>query len=85
MDFLCNQVKNFGSFHLTTACTLFSKVICLCLPIDHKHCIGWYCTGFIYGYVVRRLVIIIIIIITSSDDIQPSTLLSNQSPSGLIL
>ena len=29
--------------------------------------------------------IIIIIIITSSDDIQPSTLLSNQSPSGLIL
>ena len=26
-----------------------------------------------------------IIIITSSDDIQPSTLLSNQSPSGLIL
>ena len=27
----------------------------------------------------------IIIIITSSDDIQPSTLLSNQSPSGLIL
>ena len=31
------------------------------------------------------LIIIIIIIITSSDDIQPSTLLSNQSPSGLIL
>ena len=30
-------------------------------------------------------IIIIIIIITSSDDIQPSTLLSNQSPSGLIL
>ena len=31
------------------------------------------------------IIIIIIIIITSSDDIQPSTLLSNQSPSGLIL
>ena len=46
---VCNQVMNSGSFHLT-ACTLFSKVICL------KHCIGWYCTGFIYGYVVRRLV-----------------------------
>ena len=30
-------------------------------------------------------IIIIIIIITSSDDIQPSTLLPNQSPSGLIL
>ena len=27
---------------------------------------------------------LIVIIITSSDDIQPSTLLSNQSPSGLI-
>ena len=33
----------------------------------------------------RIIIIIIIIIITSSDDIQPSTLLSNQSPSGLIL
>ena len=32
-----------------------------------------------------HIIIIIIIIITSSDDIQPSTLLSNQSPSGLIL
>ena len=30
-------------------------------------------------------IIIVTIIITSSDDIQPSTLLSNQSPSGLIL
>ena len=29
--------------------------------------------------------IIIIIIITSSDDIQPSTLISDQSPSGLLL
>ena len=34
---------------------------------------------------ICHLNIIIIIIITSSDDIQPSTLLSNQSPSGLIL
>ena len=59
---MCNQVKNSGSFHLT-ACTLFGKVVYLCFPIDHKHYIGWYCTGFIYGYVVRRLVIIIIIII----------------------
>ena len=63
IDFLSNQVKNSGSFHLTTACTLFSKVVCLCFPIDHKHCIGWSCTGFIYGYVVCRLVIIIIRII----------------------
>ena len=31
------------------------------------------------------IIIIIIIIIISSDDIQPSTLLLNQSPSGLIL
>ena len=31
------------------------------------------------------IIIIIINIIISSDDIQPSTLLSNQSPSGLIL
>ena len=48
--FVCNQVKNSGSFHLT-ACTLFSKIVCLCFPIDDKHCIGWYCTSFIYGYV----------------------------------
>ena len=42
---------------------------------------------FIYGYVIYGYVNKnnIIIIITSSDDIQPSTLLSNQSPSGLIL
>ena len=33
----------------------------------------------------KRAIPIIICIITSSDDIQPSTLLSNQSPSGLIL
>ena len=33
----------------------------------------------------ENLHLLLIIIITSSDDIQPSTLLSNQSPSGLIL
>ena len=32
-----------------------------------------------------KLVYIIIIIITSSDDIQPSTIISDQSPSGLLL
>ena len=31
------------------------------------------------------LAILLLLLITSSDDIQPSTLLSNQSPSGLIL
>ena len=35
--------------------------------------------------VVGEAVAIIIIIITSSDDIQPSTLISDQSPSGLLL
>ena len=27
------------------------------LLIISQHCIGWYCTGFIYGYVVHRLVV----------------------------
>ena len=38
--FVCNQVKNSGFFHLT-ACTLFGKVVCLCFPVDHEHCIVW--------------------------------------------
>ena len=35
--------------------------------------------------VYHKAIIIIIIIITSSDDIQPSTLITDQSPSGLLL
>ena len=38
---------------------------------------------FILGYVMD--IHVIIIIITSNDDIQPSTLITNQSPSGLLL
>ena len=40
------------------------------------------------GYVVRRVVfvvVIIIMIITSNDDLQPSTVIMNLSPSGLVL
>ena len=42
--------------------------------------------GTIYtGYAINNI-IIIIIIITSNDDIQPSTVITNQSPaSGLVL
>ena len=39
----------------------------------------------VLGCMSSLLVIIIIIIITNSDDIQPSTLITSQSPSGLLL
>ena len=56
-----------------------------------KFCAIQYITGKSLKPVLQLLhaslikINLIFILLTSSDDIQPSTLLSNQSPSGLIL
>ena len=55
MCFLVQPSQELRVFHLTAA-RYPVKFYYFCFPIDHKHYIGRYCIGFIYGYVIRRLV-----------------------------
>ena len=48
------------------------------------HVNRFYSCTHTYAHMYTHHIIIIIIIITSNDDIQPSTVITNQSPSGII-
>ena len=44
-----------------------------------------YLINYLFIYLIMRLLFFILGYVTSSDDIQPSTLIMDQSPSGLLL